>query len=1248
MLRNLLLTFGLILTTSVMVFAQSGALQGKVIDKETREPIPFANIVLENRGSQVGGATSDFDGNYQIKPVAPGQYNLKATYVGYKSVEIQGMVIGGDQIRFYDIELTSTAETLGEVEITTYAVPLIDKDQTASGQTITAEEISKMPNRSADAVATTVGGVFSQDGERGSVRGARTDQTAMYIDGIRVIGNSSVPQSAIAQVDVILGGVPARYGDATSGVINVTTKGPAREWGGGLELETSEFLDAFGHNRVGFNVMGPLIKGKKESQSSLLGFFLAGDININKDGRPSATGFYTANDATQAALEQNPLRPSGTGSGTYANANFLRKSDLAYSKIAPNTQNQTYNFIGNINIRTTETINLTVGGSYYYNNDNRYNYRSSMLNSDKNTLIKSTNYRGFIRYSQRFPGDPESTSKLKNFFYTLQFDYTKDKGEYGDKNHWDNLFKYGYIGKFSVYKEPTFELGNDTVNGKLYENVEILRNWDNDTMVEWNPGDFNPLVAQYTTDYFNTYEGLAEGHFENISQIQLGGGLLNGNTPERIYSLYDAPGTNQSGYGKWNNDQYNMRLDASLDIGNHAIKLGFQYEQRIDRSIDYSSTGFWTLIRQGTGYTNAHILQLDKANPEIITTWDGYPDTIMYYRKYDATSQRTYDKNLRELLGLAVDGLDYIVMDSYDYSDGTIEYYDKNGTMHTGNIDASDLNVGLFAPDELWNGGISVINYSGYDYEGNILKSQPAYEDFFTKTDDQGVYTRAIGAFRPIYMAGYIQDQFAFKDLIFNVGVRVDRFDANQKVLSDPFLLYPARTVSDIGSVRGFENVTHPGNMGSDFVVYVDKVEDPTRIVGYRDGYTWYSASGIEIQDPSKLDVGSGISPALIDPTQKEVDIKSFKDYEPQINVMPRISFSFPISDDALFFAHYDVLTQRPTSNIFSNPANYYFFENLGGMLSGDQRISNPSLEPTKTINYELGFTQKVSNSSSLTFTTFYSEMRNMIQIYRFNGAYPKDYTSYSNLDFGTVKGLTAEYDLRRTGNMRVRASYTLQFADATGSSTTTAASLVAAGLPNLRSTFPMPWDRRHAFNIVLDYRFGSGKDYSGPRIGREKSGKAPVDLLKDLGFSLTVNGGSGTPYTAARNIISSPLGGGTDLLRGTYGGSRLPWQFRLDLRVDKDFDFKLNKSKGDNSKRYYMNVYLQVLNLLDTKNVINVYPYTGNASDDGYLTAPEWQRQINNQVDPTSFRELYSIFVDNPSNFSSPRQIRLGLTLNF
>ena len=191
-----------------------------------------------------------------------------------------------------------------------------------------------------------------------------------------------------------------------------------------------------------------------------------------------------------------------------------------------------------------------------------------------------------------------------------------------------------------------------------------------------------------------------------------------------------------------------------------------------------------------------------------------------------------------------------------------------------------------------------------------------------------------------------------------------------------------------------------------------------------------------------------------------------------------------------------------------------------------------------------------------------------------------------------------------------------------------------------------MDWDRRHAFNIVLDYRWGSGKSYNGPRTNRD-NGKPPIDWLSNTGFSLTIIGGSGVPYTASRNV-NSPISGGANLLKGTYNGSRLPWQFRLDLRVDKDFMVKLGTDKEGNIRNAYFNVYFQILNLLNTRNIINVYPFTGNPDDDGYLSAPEWQRQINSQIDPQSFRDLYSVRVNSPYNYSQPRFIRFGLMFNF
>jgi len=491
-------------------------------------------------------------------------------------------------------------------------------------------------------------------------------------------------------------------------------------------------------------------------------------------------------------------------------------------------------------------------------------------------------------------------------------------------------------------------------------------------------------------------------------------------------------------------------------------------------------------------------------------------------------------------------------------------------------------------------------------------------------------------------MAGYLSDKFAFEDLIFNVGVRVDRFDANQSVLKDPYLFYEAKTVKEVNDLG-----THPSNMGQDYYVYVNDLKNPSSIVGYRNGSTWYNSKGTEIADPSTLETPSGIAPYLLNPSQQQISSSAFKDYEAQINVMPRISFSFPISDEALFFAHYDVLTKRPTDGLRMDLISYYFIRTMGQNF-----VDNPSLKPEKTIDYELGFNQKLGNTSALKFSAFYREMRNLVEAYRFGDAYPNTYYSYNNIDFGTVKGTTISYDLRKTQNLWVKASYTLQFADGTGSSATDGVSLVQSGQPNLRTTNPLSFDRRHAITTVVDYRFGSGRDYNGPVWDRAIKGTdrvKSVALLENTGINLQLTGGSGTPYSRQSNITADAFGASRTVLKGSINSSRLPWQFRIDAKIDKDIDLKFNEGKeGKKAKTVYLNVYVQILNVLNTQNVMGVYKYTGEPNDDGYLAAAEYQSGINSQINPASFRDLYSTAVDYPYNYSLPRLIRVGVALNF
>ena len=116
MLRHLLLAIALVLTSSLLVFSQtgSGTLKGTIKVKKTGEAIPFANIIVEVGGVQVGGSTTDMDGNYIIKPIPPGRVDLKATYVGYTPFIMKGIIIYSEKIQFQNVELQPQSVNLKE------------------------------------------------------------------------------------------------------------------------------------------------------------------------------------------------------------------------------------------------------------------------------------------------------------------------------------------------------------------------------------------------------------------------------------------------------------------------------------------------------------------------------------------------------------------------------------------------------------------------------------------------------------------------------------------------------------------------------------------------------------------------------------------------------------------------------------------------------------------------------------------------------------------------------------------------------------------------------------------------------------------------------------------------------------------------------------------------------------------------------------------------------------------------------
>lgn len=111
------------------ISAQTSILQGKVIDSVTKEPLPFATIILFQNGTQKGGVLADIEGNYVIKAVNPGKYEIHVGYMGYKTVKIIGCILKPDQITFINFTLSPSTLQLSEFVITEYSSPLIEEDR---------------------------------------------------------------------------------------------------------------------------------------------------------------------------------------------------------------------------------------------------------------------------------------------------------------------------------------------------------------------------------------------------------------------------------------------------------------------------------------------------------------------------------------------------------------------------------------------------------------------------------------------------------------------------------------------------------------------------------------------------------------------------------------------------------------------------------------------------------------------------------------------------------------------------------------------------------------------------------------------------------------------------------------------------------------------------------------------------------------------------------------------------------------
>ncbi len=338
----------------------------------------------------------------------------------------------------------------------------------------------------------------------------------------------------------------------------------------------------------------------------------------------------------------------------------------------------------------------------------------------------------------------------------------------------------------------------------------------------------------------------------------------------------------------------------------------------------------------------------------------------------------------------------------------------------------------------------------------------------------------------------------------------------------------------------------------------------------------------------------------------------SFKKADAKGHLSPRLGVSFPISEKSVMHFNYGVYYQIPQFT-------YLYTNTKGDVSSGYPLLGNPDLEPERTISYEIGLVHLIGQSVKLDATAYYKDINDLVTTRSTFKIAGNSVTSFVNGDYGSVKGLDIQLEkLPGNGYLSGSVSYSYMIAKGNGSYalepyytflTSTEDTLAPV------TEYPLDFDQRHTITGVVDFRVP--RDSKATLFG--------VKVPTEWGVNVVGHYGSGLPYTL------TDING---LRLGDRNAGRLPSNYTVDMRLNKDFRFAMNN--------YLVTFFVEVDNLFNRQNVVQVYPLTGRPDNDG--TAPSASLATEQQA----INHWDALYDKDPQNYSPPRTIRTGLEFNF
>ena len=294
----LVLLFASVIAVSPLASQGTGGLVGRIVDATNDRPVRGAEVRVD-AGRYF--ATADSLGDYRLRGLPEGLHSVAITFPGYTPARRDRVEVRSGEITRADARLAPVAMQLAEIRAVGVQDPVLDPLATQTEQRITADQLRRLPATNLDQAIEMQAGVVG-----GSYRGGRPGQQAFVLDGFGIknqldastngVTAIQIPPDLITSAALVTNGFSARYGQAISGIVDVTTKDGGDTWRGRMAYENDRPLTGgadHGIDRLVLQADGPI--GKKLTAVGIV------DLNGQLDGDPST-----------APPPSNPLDPRST------------------------------------------------------------------------------------------------------------------------------------------------------------------------------------------------------------------------------------------------------------------------------------------------------------------------------------------------------------------------------------------------------------------------------------------------------------------------------------------------------------------------------------------------------------------------------------------------------------------------------------------------------------------------------------------------------------------------------------------------------------------------------------------------------------------------------------------------------------------------------------------------------------------------------------------------------------------------